>query len=212
MHRHVEVYLDESGDLGFSKGSSRHFIVAALVVDGDVNIARIVNKCHRRFGSSLSGNPELKFNRSPDRVRKFILSAVSATGAGIAWSGIRKSNLGESRMIDREAVWRMVAARTVSGASSRISTKSMHIVVDRRSIRKVAMESLDSSIQVAVKRHYMGQFEPELRISHVSSASFPGLQLVDNIAGAVFQRLERGKERYMELIENNITSVSLESW
>ena len=41
MYRHVDVYLDESGDLGSSPGASEHFIVVALVVFQDERLARL---------------------------------------------------------------------------------------------------------------------------------------------------------------------------
>jgi len=204
MHRHVDVYLDESGDLGFSGGSSEHFIVVALVVPRGMRIARITNKCHRRFKSSLTGNPEIKFNRCGVPARRFVLSAISATDSLIVWSGVRKSTIGPSLRADKDAIWRQVACQTVSDVSRRLCVRSMDIVVDRRSVKKVVRSALEAALEETAVRCHAGAFPPEVCVSHLDSASSPGLRVVDHVAGAVFQCLERGDRTYIDIIGERI--------
>ena len=209
MYDHVEVYLDESGDLGFSGGGSEHFIVVALVVHRGVRVARITNKCHRRFRYSLTGNPEIKFNRCGEPVRRFVLSAVSATDSQVVWSGVRKSTVGPSLRADKDAIWRQVACRTVSEVSRRLRVRSMDIVVDRRSVRKVVRRAMESALEDAAIRCHAGLFPPQVRVSHLDSASSPGLRVVDHVAGAVFQCLERGDRTYIDIIGERVLCGAL---
>jgi hypothetical protein len=205
MHRHVEVYLDESGDMGFSKGGSEHFIAAALVVRHDDRLVRLERRCRRKFSSSLKGNPEIKFNRSSESVRRFILEGVSRIDSMAVWSGITKSSVSLSRRQDKDTLWTQVAVDAVSEVSRRLHVGSMHIVIDRRHIKKVARKAVDDAIEEAVSKHHAGIFAPSVRTSHLDSSSSPGLRIVDHIAGAVFQSVERGDHTYLRLIEAKIS-------
>ena len=204
LYGHVDVYLDESGDLGFSPGGSKHFIVVALVAEESNRLARIVRRCHRKFGSSCRGNPELKFNRSSEPMRRFFLNGVSKTDTWIVWNGIRKSRVDVSLRSDKDAIWRQVASRTVSEVSRRIHARSMHIIIDRRATKKVARKALDDLLWEEVMEHHSGIFPPVVRVSHVDSSMSEGLQAVDNVAGAVFQSVERGNHAYLKMIEARI--------
>jgi hypothetical protein len=204
LHRHVDVYLDESGDLGFSLGSSKHFIVVALVTQETSRLARIVRRCHRKFGSSCKGNPELKFNRSSEPLRRFFLEGISKTDSWIIWNGIRKSQVDASMRSDKDAIWRHVASRTVSEVSKRIHASSMRIIIDRRSIRKVARKALDDLLLEEVMSHHAGFFPPVVWLSHVDSTASEGLQVADHVAGAVFQSVERDNHAYLKMIEEKI--------
>jgi hypothetical protein len=202
LYDHVDVFLDESGDLGFSAGASEHFIVAALATRQEERLARLTRKCRRRFGSCIKGNPEIKFNRCSDQVRRFVLDGVAKTDSVIVWSGIGKSSVSLGRRLDKDAIWRSVAANTLSEVSRRLRVESMHVVVDRRSVKKVARKVLDGDLTEAVLRHHAGVFPPAVRMSHLDSASSAGLRVVDHVAGAVFQSLERGNHTYLEMIES----------
>ena len=204
MYKHVDVYLDESRDLGFSSCSSKHFVVVALVTQEPNRLARIVRRCHRKFGSSCRGNPELKFNRCSERLRRFFLEGVSKTDSWIIWNGIEKSRVDVNTRSDKDAIWRHVASRTVSEVSRRTHARSMHIVIDRRSIKKVARKALDDLLREEVLDHHSGVFPPVVWVSHVDSTLSKGLQVVDHVAGAVFQSVERGNHAYLKMIEAKI--------
>ncbi len=209
MHRHVEVYIDESGDLGFSRGGTEHFLVAALVVPKGTPLAMATNKCRRRFRSSLKGNPEIKFNRCGAPVRRFMLEATSNIDSAVVWSGVRKSLIPARLRPDKDGIWRRVACLAVSEVSRTIRARSMDVIIDRRSIKKVARRTMESGLKDAVIGRHAGIFPPDVRVSHIDSFSSPGLQLVDHIAGAVFQHLERGDSSYLEIVKERIVRGGL---
>lgn len=209
MYGHVEVYIDESGDLGFSRGSTEHFIVAAMAVPKGLPLAMATNKCRRRFKSSLKGNPEVKFNRCGAPVRRFILEAVHDLGPTIVWSGVRKSFIPTRLRSDKDWIWRWVACMAVSEVSRTTSARRMDVVVDRRSVKKVARRTMEGEIEEAILGCHAGVFPPDARVSHVDSFSSAGLQLVDHIAGAVFQHLERGNSSYLEIVKDRVVHGEL---
>lgn len=55
-----------------------------------------------------------------------------------------------------------------------------------------------------VETHHFGHFPPTVEVSLVDSKRSEGLQVVDYIAGAVFQSVERGKSSYLRIIERRV--------
>src|SRR4030042_123399 len=90
MHRRVEVYLDESGDLGSSPRSSRYFVVVAVAVAEPRELRRLVKKVQRMRYPHVGEPMEFKFHSSPDRVRGMMCAGLARTSALIAWRGVAK--------------------------------------------------------------------------------------------------------------------------
>lgn len=70
------IYLDESGNLGFSEKSGTYFVVASLCV----NEEKIVNKCIKNARTGLTKKykkNELKFSNSSDINRRRVLQCIS---------------------------------------------------------------------------------------------------------------------------------------
>ncbi|MFN0318082.1 MAG: DUF3800 domain-containing protein, partial [Burkholderiales bacterium] len=78
----MQVYIDESGDVGTSgkPGSSRHFVIAAVVVTDETaaDARGTIRALHRKFG--WHPRQEFHFNKAADSVRLAFLSAVSSCG------------------------------------------------------------------------------------------------------------------------------------
>jgi hypothetical protein len=72
------IYLDESGDLGFTSKSSKSFVVALLYTNNPKHIRRILKKVRcRLLRKKYRDLPEFKSSRSDDFVKKRILEHLS---------------------------------------------------------------------------------------------------------------------------------------
>jgi hypothetical protein len=61
----VKIYIDESGDLGFTGRSSPYFVIAALIVHNPLTIRRCFAKIRRnKLKKKYKKLPEFKFNNS----------------------------------------------------------------------------------------------------------------------------------------------------
>ena len=209
MHRHVEVYLDESGDLGFSPRSSRHFVIVAVATAEPHKLARIVRKAHRRFSLVDGAGPEFKFNRSREPLRRFLLDGIARTDSWITWGCTLKALAKPEHRGDKEALWQSLSARTVAEMSRRTHAAAVHIVVDRRSLTKAVRQSLSERLVWEMKWNHAGHFPPGVTVSHVDSSLSAGLQMADQVAGAVFLNVERGDRSYLSLIEAKIKHGAL---
>ena len=73
-HNSVVILLDESGDLGCSPRSSRHFVVAAMVISDSGKLDRLTKNVRKKLGKKECVG-ELKFNNAMDPTRELILRA-----------------------------------------------------------------------------------------------------------------------------------------
>jgi hypothetical protein len=204
LYGHVDVYLDESGDLGFSDRSSKHLVVVALATAAPHTLARIVRRAHRKFSLDDGSGGEFKFNRSREPLRRFFLESMAETDSWIVWGSATKSGASRRSLRDGGSLWGYVASRTVSEMSRATHAKSIHLVVDRFSPRPNANRSLAIRLVNEVEAHHAGHFPPKVKVSLVDSRMSEGLQVADHVAGAVFQSVERGESSYLRMIERTV--------
>ncbi len=90
------IFLDESGDLGFSQRSSKYFIVSLFScgVREEIEIRRIVKKIRRKIlKKKLKNTPEIKWNNSSDKIRFKVLNEVANKSVEIFTVVIEKSKV-----------------------------------------------------------------------------------------------------------------------
>ena len=116
----MEVYVDESGDLGFGRKASRFFIVAYLFMKESKQFKESFKWFHlrqkRKEGYHLD---ELKFSQSKDSIRKQGLRLICNTPAcsyGIIAVNKRKIKKSSTFYRDSEGIYRYIIVSTVMNA------------------------------------------------------------------------------------------------
>ena len=211
MYNHIDVYLDESGDLGFSPSSSRHLVVAGVASAESFRFRRLVRETRRRFGSEARRWSELKFNRSSNNLRVHLLKGIANTDSLIVWTGIAKQGSQDKFRSRKEELVRGMFAEVASEVSRRLRSRRMDLVVDRRTNKAREKKEFDSVLKAAVFAKHAGYFPPMVRVRHVDSFNSYGLQLADHIAGAVFRLLEFNDDSFIGLITPRIEYGRLKS-
>ncbi len=204
MHRHVDIYLDESGDLGLSPRSTRYVIVAALATDDVRSVERAVKSARRLLRSEGHPLVEMKFRNSSRRVRMRLLEELSRWDPRIAWCGLDKREMPLWLREDKERLISIMSANALGAIFGTTLSKSFAVVMDRRWTKEKRRAEFDACVRGSLSVHHGGHFVPALEVSHFDSASCAGLQAVDYVAGAVFRSLEGGDESYLRVIEENI--------
>jgi hypothetical protein len=204
LYDHVEVYMDESGDLGYSRGSSRYLVVIAIASDDPNALARVARRVSRRHFYGHRKAIEFKFNRSSEHAKKLFLRGIAETDARIAWGGIVKSNTPMKLREDKEGLYCNLCGRVMSNLMRRVPTRSVTIVLDKWSSNRTVRRGLEHCLAQSVLASHCGYLPTRLKIRQVDSRSCEGIQVADFVAGAVFQDLERSSKEYVELIAENI--------
>jgi len=69
----MHIFLDESGDLGFSEKSQQYFVIAILITKDKKPIENCIKRIRqRKLPKKYKKIPELKFTNSDNVIRKSI--------------------------------------------------------------------------------------------------------------------------------------------
>ncbi len=209
MHGHVDVYLDESGDLGFSSASSRHFVVVALASPEPKELTRILRRVRRRLYSFGTRTPEFKFKSSPEHVRKLVLSGVAGTSIQVAWTGIAKRDVPAELRRDKNELYLRVCSMALAELMRQTHARRAHIVLEKWSSNRTVRRHFEGHLREVVSGHHCGYFAPSITISHLDSANSAGIQIADIVAGSVFRSVEHSDGSYLSIIAHNVVHGEL---
>ncbi len=209
QYDHVDILLDESGDLGFSNPrSSRHLLICAMATPRpeSLRFSRLTKKAHRQLKQRGKGAVEFKFNSSSERIRNYFLESVSKTDSWIVWGAVKKINARGSLRKSPGMLYNHVCGKVMADMFARTSAKAIHVLVDRRVGKRTSRDSFDHHVENIMLSNHTGAFPPEIRISHLDSRGSEALQVNDFVVGAVFQMVERGNLAYYDMIRNKVVS------
>lgn len=186
----VNIYIDESGDLGFTERSSPYFVIGAIIVEGPERVQRLktcMNRVKKKLPKKYSNIPELKYHNTDDTYRRRVLECISKTGVDIAYLLLRKEQVYPRLKSQRQILYNYLTGFLVSTVISDyefssdvnvIIDKSLDGVVREEFDRYLAFRSLEngSSRQLAMC---------QLEIMHADSKQNLCIQAADFIAGTV---------------------------
>ena len=70
------VYIDESGDLGNSRYSSRYFVLAGIIVNNPKKLDNLIKNTYRKYKEIRKMN-EIKGTTTPSHVKKDIFARLN---------------------------------------------------------------------------------------------------------------------------------------
>ncbi len=199
------VFVDESGDLGFGIGASRHITVAAVIVEDGKQLERIPQKMRRRrLKKCLLEKPELKFHNSDHGLRTAVLKKVAGLPeARIACVTVDKTNAKDAHKRDREEVYASASCELVHEIARFVRARErLMIVLDARPCNRDLGMAFDARVraQAIDGCREAGRVPPEITIRRLDSRNSGGLQVADYVAGAIQRKHEIGDDRYYEII------------
>lgn len=197
-------YLDESGDLGTSAASSRHFVMALLAVpDAKTNVAlaRIFKRLReRRLKKSLRKMPEFKATKTPPHLREAVLKGIARLPVSLFALTLSKPLPASIRSV--EDIYNRMAGRLLFKAIVSRKRKQLQIIIDRRSTKKQLRKTFDEYLMTHLADELPRTFfsPSQVHISHLDSQKCFQLQAVDFVAWSFLQAYDRGVLAYREII------------
>lgn len=197
--------MDESGDLGFSRFSSKYFIISAIVTENPKPLERIPKQIRRkRLKKSLLRKPELKFHNTSPQIRRIVLEKVMAlNGISIASVVTRKAGMPDRLKHDQGFFYDQICADLILRVIEYQGRQaSYHAVFDARPHNRPPSYDFRNRVGTIVDREMARKVlrPANLSVSVVDSRNSGGLQVADFIAGAIQRRFEQGDPSYFELI------------
>lgn len=187
------IFLDESGDLGFTPDSSKYFVVACICVDQE----KTTNRCIKTVRQGLSKKykkTELKFSNSSDHTRRRVLECLVGKDISISYLALHKPWI-DSHLRDKKVIiHNYMVAQLLSELLNKTLTNRAIIVIDKfLPYKKINDFNSYIDFKIPVK----------VDIRHESSNSSHGIRAVDFVAGAIHRRY-RGDSRFYTLISDKV--------
>jgi len=204
----LHVFVDESGDLGFSERSTSYIVMGAMATHEPLKVARIVRKVRERHLCKPRGDvPELKFSESSDAVKTALLRMLGEYDGEMWYVYLRKRDiLTQYRGAEKHTY--NVLATEICKHLVKLPERKFLVKMDK-ALEKKDRERLKYHILEETEKtlRKLGKLSVDLQIEWVYSESEPCIQLVDFVCGAVFRKYEYGDNRYFDLIKHKIAQI-----
>jgi len=197
------IFLDESGDLGFSKRSSRWFILTMVLTKNH----RKIEKCVKRVHSGLKKKYKIKEMHAynADKItRKRVLGQLSAIPDTEIYCIILNKEKVHINLKDQKSYLYNYTANILLdrlyNKKNFDKKEQVLIYIDKREKNKFLEKNFERYLKDnLLKKNLL--HEIKIRPSHTEKC----LQAVDFISWAIFRKYEKNDYEYYQIIKNNIS-------
>jgi hypothetical protein len=212
----LDVYVDESGDLGFKSRATKFFVVAFITCDSShimrTDMSRLLKKFHNKRLYPYVHN-ELKFCKMNAYCRSIVLEKISAIDSYKGVIIVDKSLVSSRLRSDPVLLYSYLVVHHVMSAlfPLLLVNRKMHLVMDK-SLSKSRVDAFNDYVRnkTSYIAHSNNASLPYdcVTADHIDSVNEPCLQAVDAIAGAYFQSYENANSTYEDIIKNNMNYIN----
>ncbi|MFP3946905.1 MAG: DUF3800 domain-containing protein [Archaeoglobaceae archaeon] len=203
----VYVFVDESGDLGFTTRASKYYVIACVATEDLSEVGGVFKKVRRTIKKKRD-IPEFKFTKTNIKTRKLILKKLAKLDISISGVVLRKNtvypHLRSEKQLLRNHITSFIAETLPLSYRRKII-----VLVDKFLTRKYERENFNSYLESKICEtcDKYGIIYPTVEIEHVPSYAYTGIQASDIVAGAIFSKYERGESDFYEIIEPKIREL-----
>lgn len=196
------IFVDESGDVGSRKSSSKHFVVALFIPENPKDIRKCFKKIRqRKWKKRYKSVREFKWSASDRNVKKIVLEELAKRSFDVYCIVCVKSKIYDRTGWKKNELQPYLTGTIVENIVSKPEDDKLQLVVDKfLSNRRI--EEYNRYIREKIKGVLVTG--KEVSIEHMNSQSEPNLQAADMIAGAVFQKYETGDNSYYRIIKGHV--------
>jgi hypothetical protein len=208
------VYVDESGDLGFSEKSTKFFVVSYLILETphvvEHRMKKLLKKLHKR-GVYAKGQCELKHSNSNQHVRISVLEELCKCEMNIGYIVLEKEKVYDTLRGNPNILYNYFIVHTIMiNIVPKLNSSDKLVLILDKSLSGHSKEAFN--IYARSKASWVAKINEKeypielssIKIKHLRSHDEPCLQAVDFLAGTCFQKYERGNETNFQLIESKI--------
>jgi len=203
------IFLDESGDLGFSKSSSKWFIFTIAMVSNPRSLERVVKKIWKPLRKKYKKLGELHAYRADDITRTRMLRKLNELmGLKVLCVILNKKKVHIDLQNEKNYLYNYTANILLDRLHSSATIKSneqIDLFIDRKDTKKKLRENFINYLTGQMNNRGRKHFTVTLHTSHENKS----LQAVDFISWAIFRKYERGDFEFYELIKSKITDERL---
>ena len=203
------IFLDESGDLGFSERSSRWFILSIILTNNHRRVEKCVKKIHSGLKKKHRKIKELHAYHADDITRKRILRLLAGLDdLQIHCLVLNKDKVYTDLRKQKKYLYNYTANILLDRLHGRKKFKNdekVFIYIDQRETNKFLKKNFEEYLFNSFVKRGNNGFEVKIRPSHTEKC----LQAADFISWAIFRKYEKSDYEYYEIIKNKIIGESL---
>jgi hypothetical protein len=202
------VFLDESGDIGFSDASSKYLVIALVAVRDAKELERAVKRVReRKLKRKLIELPEFKASGSSPEIKRAVLEELMKKDMEVHAIVCNKSKVAGNLRDHTKALYNYVCRLIVEPAALTMGGE-INLIVDKRTKKKSVRRKFDTYLleMITQKALTLGDTGIRIKITHKDSCNDRGLQAVDFIANAIYRKYEHGDLQYYDIIKDKITT------
>ena len=199
------VYIDESGDLGTKRNSSKYFIIAAIKVEDSKKLEKIIKKTRRLSRKKMITSTEIKGGNLPYDLKIKILKKLNNIGYEVFIIVFDKKNrykIGYEH--DNKETYDILASKLAKLINI---DKPTFIFIDKS---KNKLEEINNFNELFLNNLNNIQKQP-IKIEHANSMHYKGLQMADLISWSTFQNFEHENPEFLGMIKNKEVKLVYEN-
>lgn len=195
----MDIFFDESGDVGWGLGGSRCIVLCAMATDSPQQVKRAVKRAKKKH--RIPADVELHASQMQPRIMEDLLRRLADLPIEIRATIINKSKV-VPRLRENPNILYNYACRWALCQHIAAQTQ-VRLFMDSR-ITRVARsaESLPDYLRTQIWGEIGSDVDLEILMS--DSAHVLGLQAVDAVANAIFKKHERGETWAYDLIRKRM--------
>ena len=201
------IYVDESGDFGFSKKSTKTVIIVASITGSDKSLSTWIKRIKRRkLIGKKSKISELKASHQKDEfLQYFYEHANKDLKFNIYAVVIDKAKISEKYTHEEGIIYLKAIEKLIEISASEISASTIWYL-DRRPVKKLDWRFIQQSIRSKVLSLSTNN-KIKLEIHSVDSERVINIQFADFIAYAIFRSKEFHDNRWVDRIKSHIKKI-----
>lgn len=198
------IYIDESGDLGTKKASSKYFVMAAIKVENSKKLENIIKKTRRDFKKKMLTSNEVKGGNLPYELKIKILEKLKNIDYEVFIIVFDKENRYKIGYWDNKKAYDILASRLAKLINI---DKPTFIFIDKS---KNKQEEIDNFNELFLNNLNNIKKQP-ITIEHADSMHYKGLQMADLISWSTFQNFENDNPEFLDIIKNKVVKLVCEN-
>jgi len=203
------IFLDESGDLGFSKKSSRWFVLTIVLTNNHRKIEKAIKKVHRGLKKKYKKVKELHAYHADPITRKRILKLLAENDdLRILCIILNKKKVYVDLTKQKAYLYNFTANILLDRMHNKgviKDGKRVDIIIDQRETNKFLKKNFEDYLTNNLTKKANNDFKIKIKPSHTEKC----LQAVDFVSWAIFRKYECGDYEYYEIIKNRIIEENL---
>jgi hypothetical protein len=193
------VLIDESGDLGFkfARGSSRYFVVAAVVTSDLTSLTKCVISIRTSLRKKYRQGPILHAHTERTRVRERVLKGAAQLNCVAVALAVDKQKIPRTARLQSNTLYNTIVADLVFELVRNVRSlqQSCDVLVSARDTWPGVYKVLAAKLERAIGNAAAGS------VRLATPYDVPALQLVDFVAWAVYQKYEFNDDTYADMIQ-----------